>query len=106
MKIHRLILAIFIAACSTKTAERSFQPTPFRQIETRVDSSFVEFKVDNIMACYTTLTDLQKFNIELKKINKEELDSLYITYSNHSDICFVNQDKGLIIGTYFYTELI
>jgi hypothetical protein len=104
MKIHHLIIGTIITACSTKT-DKIIQ-SDFRQIETRTDSSFTKFKVDNITTCYTTLTDLKEFNIDFTKTNKDELDSLFITYSHHSDNYFVNHDKGLLIGTYEYTELI
>lgn len=106
MKIHHLILGTFIAACSTKTTDKTSQSSEFEQIETRVDSSFTKFKVDNITTCFTTLTDLKQFGVDLQEIEKNELDSFFIAYSHHSDNFYNNQDKGLIIGTYEYTELI
>lgn len=105
MKIHHLIFGTIITACSTKT-DKTVQSADFRQIETRTDSSFTKFKVDDITTCYTTLTDLKGVNIDLKKTDKDELDSLFITYSHHSDNYFISQDKGLLIGTYDYTELV
>lgn len=105
MKIHHLILGTFIIACSTKSSDK-IQITDFKQIETRVDSSFTKFKVDNITTCYTTTTDLKQLNLDLKEIEKGGLDSLFITYSHHSDQFLINEDKGLLIGTYDYTELI
>ena len=75
MKIHHLILGTFIAACSTKTTDKTSQSSEFEQIETRVDSSFTKFKVDNITTCFTTLTDLKQFGVDLQEIEKNELDS-------------------------------
>ena len=106
MKIHHLILGTFISACSTKTTDRVIQSSDFRQVETRTDSSFTKFKVDNITTCYTTLTDLKRQNIDFKETKKNDLDSLFLNYSHHSDNYFVNKDKGLLIGTYDYTELV
>ena len=106
MKIRHLILGTFIAACSTGKTDKILQSADFRQIETRKDSSFTKFKVDSITACYTTLTDLKQQKIDFIKIAKNELDSLFIIYSHQSDVFFVNYAKGLLIGTYDYTELI
>jgi hypothetical protein len=84
MKIHHLILGTLITACSTKSLDKIVQSGDFKQIETRVDSSFTKLKVDNITTCYTTLTDLEQFD-DFKKIEKSGLDSLFIAYSHHSD---------------------
>src|SRR5688572_12440591 len=106
MKIYQLIFATFIVPCSTGTTDQVVQSADFRQIATRTDSSFTKFKVDNITACYTTLTDLRRHNLDLKKINHNELDSFFVYYSHHSDNYFIDSDKGLLIGTYERTELV
>jgi hypothetical protein len=105
MRIYYLILGTIIAACSTKT-DKIVQSAGFRQVETRTDSSFTKFKVDNIVTCYTTLTDLKTLDIQFRKTDTDELDSLFITCSHHSDNYFTNHEKGLIFGTYAYTELV
>lgn len=105
MRLHHLVLAISISACSTKT-DQVAQSAEFRQKEMKTDSSFTKFKVDNITACFITLTDLRASDIDFQRVKKDELDSLFTDYSHHSDNYFVNNGKGLLIGTYDDTELL
>ncbi|HTF30344.1 MAG TPA: hypothetical protein VK625_15940 [Flavitalea sp.] len=102
------MLILFSGCFDDKHREAQAQSyMSFVQKTRLVDSNFVSsVKLDELIVCNSTITDLKKLGYELVAMPKTEIDSLITAENWQEGSYFADNNKKLIVGTYDDTELL